>query len=79
MERKTILNFLFTDEEIAEIKKLDDKAVSEFLADMELDLYATEDRSEVEDYVKSIFDGKDIPLNQCEVLSVMGLIYENIR
>jgi hypothetical protein len=74
----SLLNLIFSEEEIGEIYKIKNKIANDYLDKLEIDPFSNEDNYELIDFIKNTISKKGIKISDDELKFILELINTNI-
>jgi len=75
---KSIINLIFSENEIEEIYRIKDDIASNYLDSLDVDPFTNEDDSELVNFVKNTMSNKGVEVSDEELKIVLDLINRNI-
>jgi|694.fasta_scaffold00011_302 hypothetical protein len=75
---KSIINLIFSENEIEEIYRIKDDIASNYLDSLDVDPFTNEDDSELVNFVKNTMTNKGVEVSDEELKIVLDLINRNI-
>lgn len=72
--KKTLLDLIFTEQEVNEIYLIKEKAVVRLWADLEINPFACPDEDELRDFIVELLKGKGVESDSYTVESILRLV-----
>jgi hypothetical protein len=76
--KKTILNLMFSENEISELYKIKDDISINYLNDLDRDPFSNQDEDDLVSFIKNVFDKKDIKVDNVDMKNILDLVNNNI-
>ena len=73
-----ILNLIFTESEISELYRIKQEILTNYLIDVEIDIFSNQDEDELIDFIKNNLSSKGIVFNDYDIKLILGLINNNV-
>ncbi len=76
---KTILNLIFTGNEISELYKIKDAVAINHLKDMDIDPFSNQNDDNLIDFIKTSFDNKGIKVDSDDMKNILNIVSNHVR
>ena len=73
-----ILDLIFTESEISELYRIKQEILTNFLIDVEIDIFSNQDEDGLIDFIKDNLSSKGIVFNDYDIKLILGLINNNV-
>jgi hypothetical protein len=76
--KKTILNLIFSENEISELYRIKDEIAINYLTDLDVDPFSNQDEDDLVSFIKNVFNKKNIKVDNVDMKNILGLVNNNI-
>jgi len=73
-----ILDLIFTESEISELYRIKQEILTNFLIDVEIDIFSNQDEDGLINFIKDNLSSKGIVFNDYDIKLILGLINNNV-
>jgi hypothetical protein len=76
--KKTILNLIFSENEISELYRIKDEIAINYLNDLDRDPFSNQDEDDLVSFIKNVFNKKNIKVDNVDMKNILDLVNNNI-
>lgn len=76
---KTILNLIFDENEISELYRIKEDSSINYLRDLDVDPFSSQDEDELLDFIKNSLNQKGVTIDKYDMKSILDLVNNNVR
>jgi hypothetical protein len=76
--RKTILNLIFSENEISELHRIKNEIAVNYLNDLDIDPFSIQDEDDLISFIKNVFNKKGIKVDNLDMKNILDLVNNNI-
>jgi len=76
--KKTILNLIFSENEISELYRIKDEIAINYLNDLDIDPFSNQDEDDLVSFIKNVFNKKNIIVDNFDMKNILDLVNNNI-
>lgn len=74
----TMLNLIFSENEISELYEIKEKIATDYLNDLEIDTFSNPNEDDLINFIKVSFNRKNIKIDDDDMKYILGLVNKNI-
>lgn len=76
---KTILNLIFDENEISELYRIKEDSSINYLRDLDVDPFSSQDEDELIDFIKNSLNQKGVTIDKYDMKLILDLVNNNVR
>jgi hypothetical protein len=76
--KKTIINLIFSENEISELYRIKNEIAVNYLNDLDIDPFSNQDEDDLIIFIKNIFNRKGVKVDDIDMKNILNLVNNHI-